>query len=637
MADHGFKVSKSLNLTPQSSTPTNPTSGDMYYDSSLGSLVYYNASAWASLDSAGSVASAASLTSSAFTPAIVQHALVRITGSVASTLHGMSASFSGKRVVVYNNSTGALVIKHQSVSETTANNRIVTSIANDMNLVAGEVATFLYDSSQSRWLLVSVGSGAGAYAPATTTTVGTVALNAVPVSTSLPEVVVTDASEYAVAQGLTRGSFPSGALNIGTGTNDASITLGKSTTTTTVAGNFAVSGTTSLTGAASLSSTLAVTGATTLTGTLNAHGGIERSSAGAINIGTGTSVNAMTIGSGTNITTLTLGRLSATQALAGNVTVGGTLTATSGATSLANLTATNLTVSGSGNASIGGNLTVAGTASTGALTATTIEASGKLTAQGSIETWATNTTTNALTVSVPVNYTGTAISLLLDSTGTGMNINSSGTGIPLKLTTSGATALSISSGGILLNAGNITIPAANAYKYGSARTHTTFVEASDFIIDDKFTRTVGVSGSSFYNNTTFTAAQAVAHLRLPVGAIITGVVFTYNSSTSVSSFKIYGNNTLRTSLTGQLTPSAGTPGGVIWSTNPVTINLATAASPTDIDLTSYLNSDVWARTVPNSGLLTIGILFPNTVSAAGAFNCTGFKITYTIAEESPLA
>src|SRR5438309_551032 len=104
MADNGFKVNKSLNLNPQSSAPANPVDGDSYYDSTIGSFVYYHLGSWANIDSVVAITAVASMTSSLFTPAVVQNSVVRLTGSTAGSIYGMSSSFSAKRLTIYNNS-----------------------------------------------------------------------------------------------------------------------------------------------------------------------------------------------------------------------------------------------------------------------------------------------------------------------------------------------------------------------------------------------------------------------------------------------------------------------------------------------------------------------------------------------------
>lgn len=234
MADNSYKISKSLNLSPQASTPVNPVNGDVYFDSNVGSYAYYNRGAWSYLDSVGNIATTANMTSAQFTPAVVRHSMIRLTGDFNDPLvHGLSASYSGKRIVIYNNTNSTLTIKHDSVTEIVSNNRINTPISEDMTVISGEVAQLIYDGDNQRWLLVSVGSGAGAYSRATTTTPGIIrASHDVPD----PVAVVLDVNNNIAAFGLTRGGATPGPLNIGLGANDASVVISKSGATTTVNG-----------------------------------------------------------------------------------------------------------------------------------------------------------------------------------------------------------------------------------------------------------------------------------------------------------------------------------------------------------------------------------------------------------------
>lgn len=229
MADNSFRINSSLNLNPQIAVPTNPVAGDVYYDATAGSFVYRMNGAWGNANSSTSIASAASMTSSLFTPSVVQHAMVRLLGSASHVVHGMSASFNTKKLILWNGGPGSVTIQHNSATELTANNRIVTPIAGNMTLVSGEVAQFIYDAPQLRWMLVSVGSGAGAYAPATTTTTGIVKLNFTPVNPAAPEVVTTDSAGQAVVNGLVSGSAGTGVINIGLSSADTAVNIGKST------------------------------------------------------------------------------------------------------------------------------------------------------------------------------------------------------------------------------------------------------------------------------------------------------------------------------------------------------------------------------------------------------------------------
>ncbi len=49
MSDNFFKISKGVNLSPQTADGTNPSNGDIYYSSSLGTIRAYVAGAWANI------------------------------------------------------------------------------------------------------------------------------------------------------------------------------------------------------------------------------------------------------------------------------------------------------------------------------------------------------------------------------------------------------------------------------------------------------------------------------------------------------------------------------------------------------------------------------------------------------------
>lgn len=178
MADNGFKINKSLNLNPQAGAPANPVDGDIYYDSTIQSFAYYHNGSWANFDSVGTVASTLWLTSAQLTPAIVRNSVIKVTGGVAlSHLAGISASFSGRKISIYNAGSATIVVEPQDANESTANNRIQTPTGGSMNLVAGEIAVFTYDIVASRWLLVSISSNAGSQVIATTSNPGLVTLH----------------------------------------------------------------------------------------------------------------------------------------------------------------------------------------------------------------------------------------------------------------------------------------------------------------------------------------------------------------------------------------------------------------------------------------------------------------------------
>ncbi|CAN5950512.1 unnamed protein product [Sphagnum jensenii] len=147
-------------LTPQSSLPTTPVNGDLYYDAAQGTFVFYDNGFWINLASQTDVASAATLDSAQFTAAVVQNSLVRITGSTISSLYGLTASTGGKQIVLYNEGTASITVYNQNVGEPTAANRISTPNGQNIIITTGESLALIYDAVQGAWVVAS-GSGGG--------------------------------------------------------------------------------------------------------------------------------------------------------------------------------------------------------------------------------------------------------------------------------------------------------------------------------------------------------------------------------------------------------------------------------------------------------------------------------------------
>lgn len=93
------------------------------------------------------VASAASITNMA-----VLTSFVRLTGSTATTLHGIHADTFSKTFWLYNLTGQTLTIKNQSATEGTAANRIITMTGADITTTGDGAAFFQYDTTQSRWI-----------------------------------------------------------------------------------------------------------------------------------------------------------------------------------------------------------------------------------------------------------------------------------------------------------------------------------------------------------------------------------------------------------------------------------------------------------------------------------------------------
>lgn len=101
------------------------------------------------------IASAASITSLDSTKSFV-----KLTGSTATTIHGVAAGVDGQIILIYNGSTATATIKHQS-GTASANDRIITGDALDISVTSNTGTELIYDTNQSRWVLKSSGGGGG--------------------------------------------------------------------------------------------------------------------------------------------------------------------------------------------------------------------------------------------------------------------------------------------------------------------------------------------------------------------------------------------------------------------------------------------------------------------------------------------
>lgn len=194
MADNSFRVAKSLALTAQTTAPSNPSDGDIYYDSVIGSLREYHSGFWSNFSSKTDIASAANYDSSTFTAAATANTVVKLTGSTSGHIHGMISNHDMKQFFIYNDSSATQVIKYQSGTEATPANRIVTSTAGDVNLTAGQIAQFFYDIEQNRWVLFTTTGGLNTQIIATDAVLGVVQLSYAAGTPSDPLVAPLDAN-----------------------------------------------------------------------------------------------------------------------------------------------------------------------------------------------------------------------------------------------------------------------------------------------------------------------------------------------------------------------------------------------------------------------------------------------------------
>lgn len=156
MGQNFEKVASGINLVPQPTVNlTNPANGDMAYDLTRKTHVVYVNGNWTDIQSRTDVTSAASMTSVQFTAGVAQSSIARITGSTAGSIHGVTASSDAKTILIYNESSQSQILKHQSGTEATAVNRIISPTAGDITLPSGQTIELQYDSDQSRWIIVA--------------------------------------------------------------------------------------------------------------------------------------------------------------------------------------------------------------------------------------------------------------------------------------------------------------------------------------------------------------------------------------------------------------------------------------------------------------------------------------------------
>jgi hypothetical protein len=101
------------------------------------------------------VASAATITALSSTKSEV-----RITGATATALQGITAPASSKSklLILLNVSSATITVQNENAGATAAN-RIKTTDAADLSVAAGSSVIFIYDTTQSRWIVLSSGSG----------------------------------------------------------------------------------------------------------------------------------------------------------------------------------------------------------------------------------------------------------------------------------------------------------------------------------------------------------------------------------------------------------------------------------------------------------------------------------------------
>lgn len=99
----------------------------------------------------GTVASAASITAMAN-----ETAVIRLTGTTATTIHGIAANSYNKVLWIINQTGANLTIAHQSGTEGTAANRIITATGASQATTGNGAVMLYYSSALSRWILLNL-------------------------------------------------------------------------------------------------------------------------------------------------------------------------------------------------------------------------------------------------------------------------------------------------------------------------------------------------------------------------------------------------------------------------------------------------------------------------------------------------
>lgn len=77
--------------------------------------------------------------------------IVLLTGASTPVIKGISGGVNGARLVVVNVGATDVTLLHQSVTEATAANRIITGVGADYLLAAGQGVEFIYETTNNRW------------------------------------------------------------------------------------------------------------------------------------------------------------------------------------------------------------------------------------------------------------------------------------------------------------------------------------------------------------------------------------------------------------------------------------------------------------------------------------------------------
>ena len=172
MSNNFLRINNGITFNAQSSTPSSPSNGDIYYDSTLNIFRQYVNGTWCSIvgDTLTQLLTNKTLdkvvqnttndstsTGSSTTLAVPTTGVVNLTNASLASISGITAGSNGQ-LLLLENDTGSTVNILNGDTGATAANRIYTGTQATVSLSNQATLVFCYNSTNSRWMLVA-GSG----------------------------------------------------------------------------------------------------------------------------------------------------------------------------------------------------------------------------------------------------------------------------------------------------------------------------------------------------------------------------------------------------------------------------------------------------------------------------------------------
>lgn len=86
------------------------------------------------------------------------YSYVKLTGASTTELQGILSTGIATRILIYNDSTGDLTVKHENLGAS-ASDRILTTDGSDLTISEDQSVELIYDTSASRWVVISTAGG----------------------------------------------------------------------------------------------------------------------------------------------------------------------------------------------------------------------------------------------------------------------------------------------------------------------------------------------------------------------------------------------------------------------------------------------------------------------------------------------